>query len=122
VSFASPVLGAAGVPAVIRNGNAAAKQAYTEGLQFEQVLVNQLAKQLTADAGAGADGSSDSGALGGASGDGSGSGLLGGGSATSGYASLIPQALSNGLMSTGGLGIAMEIAKSLDPSIRAAKK
>ena len=30
------------------NGSAAAKQAYAEALEFEQVLVNELAQQLTA--------------------------------------------------------------------------
>ncbi len=48
------------LPASVRNGNAAAKQAYTEGLEFEQVLVNQLAQQLSAtvsDSGDGSDGS-----------------------------------------------------------------
>ena len=34
-------------PRGVRSGNAAAKSAYTEALQFEQVLVNQLTQQLT---------------------------------------------------------------------------
>ncbi len=43
-----PPISAADLPASVRNGPPAAKQAYTEALEFEQVLVNQLAQQLTA--------------------------------------------------------------------------
>ncbi len=104
------------LPASVRNGNAAAKQAYTEGLEFEQVLVNQLAQQLSAtvsDSGDGSDGSdgSDDGS------DGATSGPLGSSLGSSLYSSLIPQALTSGIMSSGGTGIAAEIAQALDPAL-----
>ncbi|MGO9902046.1 MAG: hypothetical protein ACLP0J_20715 [Solirubrobacteraceae bacterium] len=111
----------ADLPADIRNGSPAAKQAYTEGLEFAQVLVNELAQQLTATvsdqdsddgdsstnaSGGGDDGSSDA------------TSPLGSDPATSLYSSLIPQALSDSIMSSGGgLGIASEIAAALDPSL-----
>ena len=42
----SPPINQALLPAGIRNGNAAAKNAYQEALGFEQILVSQLAQQL----------------------------------------------------------------------------
>ena len=114
MSISLPPIDQAHVPASIRNGNAQAKQAYNEGLAFEQQLVNQLSQKLAATVSAtdpsSGDGSSDS----------SSSGLLagGGGGAASGFSSMIPQALSEGLMSGGGLGIAYTIAQSLDPALR----
>jgi hypothetical protein len=109
------------IPANVRKGNARAKSAYAEGLEFEQVLVQQLAKQLTATVSAGdpSDPSSDSSdpAAGGAGDSQSTDGLLGAGSPAAGYASLIPQALTDSIMSGGGLGVAKEIAQAIDPSI-----
>jgi hypothetical protein len=112
-SGAVPPIAAADLPADVRNGSAATKQAYAEGLEFEQVLVEQLTQQLSATFGGGGDAAGDG------SGDGGGSaagGLLGSDPATSGYASLIPQALSETIMSSGGLGIAAELARSFDPT------
>ncbi len=102
------------------SSSAAAKQAYAEGLEFEQVLVNELAQQLTATVSSGSDGSDGSDGSGGSDGsDGSdgdaSTGLLG--SAASMYSSLIPQALTTSIISAGGLGIASEIAGALDPSL-----
>jgi Rod binding domain-containing protein len=105
----------ADLPASVRNGNAAAKNAYSEALAFEQVLVNELAQQLTAtvsDTGNGSNGSDGSDGSGDGAGDGT-SGQLG----SSLYSSLIPQALSSSIMSGGGVGIASEIAGSLDPAL-----
>ncbi|MGO9792222.1 MAG: hypothetical protein ACLP8S_22760 [Solirubrobacteraceae bacterium] len=112
------------LPASVRNGSPAAKQAYAEGLAFEQVLVNELAQQLTAtvsgnDSDSDSDGSSTDAT---ADGDNDGTsdattGLLGSDPAGSLYASLIPQALSDSIMSSGGLGIASEIAGALDPTL-----
>lgn len=122
-----PPISAADLPASVRNGPPAAKQAYTEALEFEQVLVNQLAQQLTAtmtqnssdgssgDSSGGADSGSDSAGAG--AGDVS-SGILGSDPATSLYSSLIPQALTDSIMSSGGLGIASELAQSIDPSLK----
>jgi hypothetical protein len=100
-----PPISAASEPASIRNGPPAAKQAYQEALGFEQLLVDQLSQQLAATVSSpGGDGSS-------------GSGVMGSDPSTSGFASLIPQALSSGIMSAGGTGMALQLAKALDPAL-----
>jgi hypothetical protein len=96
-------------PYAIEHGDKAAKSAYTEGLGFEQVFVNQLTQQLTATLSGDSGDSSDS------SGDSS-----DGSSATAAgpYSSLLSSALTQGVMSSGGAGgLAMQLAESLDPSI-----
>jgi hypothetical protein len=112
-------LNVADIPANIRNGDSKAKQAYSEGLAFENVLVNELSQQLanTMYGGSGVDGNSSSG-------DGTDStdstdgassgGMLSGASA---YASMIPQTLTSSIMDGGGLGIAEQFAQQLDPSL-----
>jgi Rod binding domain-containing protein len=99
-------------PAAIRNGNTAAKQAYSVGLEFEQLLVQQLSQEMASTTGTsdGSDGTDSS--------DGSSGGLMGSDPASSTYASLLPQALTTGVMSDGGLGIAMQIAAGIDPALR----
>ena len=115
-----PIVSQAAVPAAVRNGSAAAKKAYQEGLEFEQVLVNQLAQELASTVSgsgsdpAGSDGS-DSDGSDSDSGDAS-SGLLGPGSANSAYQSMIPNALTSAIMSGGGTGLALALAKGIDPS------
>jgi hypothetical protein len=101
-------------PASVRNGNQAAKNAYQEGLAFEDILVNELVTQMTATV-PGLDGSSTG--SDGAGGSGSSGGLGGSGSGIGAYASLLPQAMTSSVMSTGGTGIAMEIARSIDPAL-----
>jgi hypothetical protein len=108
-----PTLNVATIPANIRNGDSKAMKAYSEGLAFEDMLVNELSQQLakTMYGGDGQDGTSSS--SDGSDGSSSG-GLLSGASA---YASLIPQTLTSSIMSGGGLGIAEQFAKELDPSL-----
>ena len=120
LSAALPATDPAMEPASVRNGNQAAKSAYQEGLAFENVLVNQLAQEMTSTAGL--DGSSDG--LGGStdgsdsSGSSGGSGGLGGsGSALGAYSSLLPQTLATSVMSAGGTGLALQIAQSIDPAL-----
>jgi hypothetical protein len=103
-------------PASIRNGNQKAKDAYATGVAFEQMLVNELSAQLTATV-PGLDGStgSTSDGLGGtssAAGDSS-----GGASGLGAYSSLLPNALTSGLMASGGTGVAMQIARGIDPAL-----
>jgi len=105
-------------PANIRDGGTKAQQAYQTGLAFEQVLLNQLAQQLTSSADLsgsddGSDGSGDD------SGDGSSStGLLGSGPASSEISQLLPGALTSSVMSGGGVGnLADSIAAAIDPAI-----
>jgi Rod binding domain-containing protein len=116
-----PTVDAALMPASIRNGDQKAKNAYQTGMAFEQVLVNELSQEMAATV---PDGSDDG--LGGttddSSGGGSSGGLMGGSSGLGAYSSLIPQALSSSIMTSGGTGVAMEIAKSIDPAIGQAKK
>jgi hypothetical protein len=112
-----PNLNVAKIPENIRNGDSKAKQAYTEGLAFEDMLVNELSQQLanTMYGGSGTDGSSsaDGSSSDGTDGTSSG-GLLSGASA---YASLIPQTLTSSIMSGGGLGMAEQFAQEFDPSL-----
>lgn len=115
-----PAIDQAREPAVIRNGDAAAKKAYQEGLAFENILVNQLAQELTKTV-PGLDGSSNDG-LGGTSDSSGGAGGSGGSGGLGAYASLLPDALTSGLMSGGGTGIAMQVARSLDPALLAPQK
>ena len=111
-----PAIDPALEPESVRNGNAAAKSAYQEGLAFEDILVNQLAQQMTATV----PGLSGDDGLGGSSDDSSGSstgGLTSSSSGIGAYASLLPQALTSSIMSGGGTGIAMQIAQSIDPAL-----
>jgi hypothetical protein len=117
-----PLTDPATQPAAIRNGDQKAKNAYQTGMAFENVLVNELAQQLSATV-PGLDGSDDG--LGGTSGDSSGagsSGGVGGGGGLGAYSSLLPQTMATSIMSGGGTGIAMEIAKSIDPALGVPKK
>lgn len=102
-------------PASVRHGNQAAKNAYAEGVAFENVLVNELAQAMTQTV-PGLDGSSS------ASGDGLGGSsgatdLSGSGSGLGAYASLLPQTLATGIMGNGGTGVAMQIATAIDPAL-----
>lgn len=113
-----PTLNVADIPANIRTGNAKAKEAYSEGLAFEDMFVNELTQQLAGtmfggDGSDGTDGSDDT--DGSDASDGSGGGLLQG--TASAYSSLIPQALSQSIMSGGGIGMAEQFAQELDPAL-----
>jgi Rod binding domain-containing protein len=110
-----PVVDAANEPADIRNGNSAAQKAYHEALGFEDILVQQLTQELASTVTSPADGSGSSGSSGSSS-DSSG-GILGSDPSTSAFASLIPTALTQSIMSSGGTGIAQELAQGIDPAI-----
>ncbi len=117
-----PLMDPATEPAAIRNGDQKAKNAYQTGLAFENVLVNELAQQLSATV-PGLDGSDDG--LGGTSNDSSDSGSTGGVGGAGGlgaYSSLLPQTLTSSIMAGGGTGIAMQIAKSIDPALGVPKQ
>jgi hypothetical protein len=102
-------------PASVRTGGQKAQAAYQEGMAFEDVLVNELAQEMTTTAGL--DGSGGDG-LGGSSSSSS-SGLGGSGSSLGAYASLLPQTLATSVMSAGGTGLALQIAQSIDPALDA---
>jgi len=104
-------------PANIRNGGAKAQQAYQVGLAFEQVLVNELAQQMTQTIDGAGDDSSDSSDSGSDSDSG---GLLGSGPAASEISQLLPSTLTSSIMDGGGLGnLADSLAASIDPAINA---
>ncbi len=115
-----PLIDPANEPASVRNGDQKAKNAYETGLAFENVFVNELAQQLQATV-PGLDGSSDSG-LGGDSSDSSGSGSSDGSGGLGAYSGLMSQTLASSIMSSGGTGIALQIAQSIDPGLGAPKK
>ena len=102
-------------PAEIRNGDARAKQAYQEALGFEDILMQQLTQQLAATVTSPGGDSSDSSGSGDSS-SGSGS-MLGSDPSTNAFASLIPTALTQSIMSGGGTGVADRLAHALDPQI-----
>jgi hypothetical protein len=108
-------------PAVIRTGDQKAKDAYQTGIAFENLLISQLAQQMTATV-PGLDGSDDG--LGGTNdSEGTASGASGGLTGGLGaYASLLPQTLATSVMNGGGTGVALQIARSIDPGIGESKK
>src|SRR5579884_3304868 len=112
-----PPINAALEPADIRSGDARAKQAYQEALGFEDILMQQLTQQLAATVTSPGGDASDSGD----SGDGFATGLLGSDPSTNAFASMIPTALTQSIMSGGGVGIADRIARAIDPQIGAKK-
>ena len=105
-----PAINPAFEPASIRNGNAQAKHAYQTALGFEQVLVQQLTKELASSVSSpGGDSGSDSG--------GGTGGMLGSDSSSNAFASLIPTTLTSSIMSSGGVGMADQLARAIDPAI-----
>lgn len=97
---APPAVDQALEPASVRHGSAATQKAYQSALAFEQVLVEQLAKSLTASAGVGGEEEGES-SEGGA------------GAESSQLSSTLPQALSAGVMNAGGLGMAAQMAQQM---------
>lgn len=108
-----PPIDQALLPADIRNGDAKAKQAYQEALGFEDILMQQLTQQLADTVTSPGGDASDSGD----SGDGFATGLLGSDPSTNAFASMIPTAITQSIMSGGGVGIADRLAHALDPAI-----
>lgn len=86
-----PPIDQALLPTDIRTAAPARKDAYEAGLGFERLLVQQLSQSLT-------DSARD--AMGG----------------DSPYASLLPDALTDGVMGGGGLGLARQMADAIQPA------
>ncbi len=116
-----PPIDSALLPADIRNGNAQAKQAYQEALGFEDVLMQQLTQQLADTVTSPGGDSSSDGSSGSSSGSGDSGGILGSDPSTSAFAGMIPTALTQSIMSSGGVGIADRLAHAIDPQIGAKK-
>jgi Rod binding domain-containing protein len=101
---ALPPIDSAFEPQWVRNGSARTQQTYRAALAFEEVLVRQLTSSL--------------GELGqeeGASGEGQGP-SLGAGL----FSSMLPEALAQGVVSGGGLGLAAQLTRQLEGSDAAA--
>jgi hypothetical protein len=111
-----PIVNQALEPASVRNGSPAVQKAYASALGFEEMLVQQLSQSLTQGTGLGGEEGAGEG-IEGASGGGSegAAGLAGGGAVSSQLASLLPQALTEGVMRQGGLGLAKQLLGSLAP-------
>jgi len=112
VSPSTPAAGPAPVnqalePSWVRQGSTATKQAYATALGFEQVLVEQLAKSMAATSGFGEGSEEGQSAAGGAPSSGVDAG-------SSAMASMLPQALTSGVMSAGGLGLAAQMTHQLE--------
>jgi Rod binding domain-containing protein len=92
-------------PAWVRRGSASTQKAYQSALAFEQVLVEQLSQSLTATSGLGGE----------SAGEGEASGEAGASSATASgpFSSMLPQALTSGVMNAGGLGLAAQMTRRL---------
>ena len=88
-----PPVDASALPADIRKGTPQQRQAYTAALGFERMLVAQLAKSL-ADTSKSEGGDETS-------------------VASSTYRSMLPDALADGIIAGGGLGLAKDIFKEL---------
>jgi Rod binding domain-containing protein len=102
--------GTVGLPAVnqalepgwVRRGSASTQKAYETALAFEQTLVEQLSQSLTASSG-----------LEGESSDEGEAGSEAGGSSGGELSSMLPQALTGGVMHAGGLGLAAQLTSQL---------
>ncbi len=107
-----PVVNQAGEPAWVRKGSAATQKAYETALGFEEMLVEELSQSLAASSGLGGESGEE--------GEGSEAGSLGGGGAGGPFASMLPGALTSGVMSAGGLGLAAQMTRQLQGAAGAA--
>jgi Rod binding domain-containing protein len=96
MSTGLPPIDPAFEPASVRSGSPATQKAYASALNFESMLVQQLSQSLT---------ESSEGESEGSSGD----------PVSTQLSSLLPQTLTNSVMSHGGLGMAQQLMGSLLP-------
>ena len=101
-----PVVPDTALPADVRNGTTADKQAYQAALGFERVLLTQLTQSMvdTTQSGAGSSDSSDTG---------DGSGLGSSDAVTQAYNQMLPDQLAGSLMASGGTGLAENLYRAL---------
>jgi hypothetical protein len=104
-----PVVNQTLEPEWVRKGSAATQKAYQTALSFEETLVEQLSKSLTATSGVEGEGSQEGESEGGGS-----------SAESSALSSSLPQALSAGIMNAGGLGLAAQLARGLPGAAGAA--
>jgi Rod binding domain-containing protein len=84
------------LPADIRNGSQERKQTYTAALGFERMLVSELAKSMSKTTQDDSDGN-------------------GADAATSTYRDMLPNALADGIVAGGGLGLARQMVPVEEP-------
>jgi hypothetical protein len=109
-----PATEPAGLPAVnqalepewVRHGSPSTQKAYESALSFEETLVEQLSQSLTATSGLDGEGSQEGESASEEGGSSSGAG-------DTQLSSLLPQALSSGVMNAGGLGLAAQMTREL---------
>jgi hypothetical protein len=109
-----PAVNQALEPAWVRHGSPSTQKAYESALSFEETLVEQLSQSLTATSGL--DGESSQ--------EGESASEEGGSSSGAGdtqLSSLLPQALSSGVMHAGGLGLAAQMTRELQGTQGAAQ-
>jgi Rod binding domain-containing protein len=111
-SSSAPVVNQTLEPAWVRHGSASTQKAYQTALDFEQMLVEQLSQSMTATSGLGSESSQEDEASGE---EGS------GGSGGSPLSSMLPQALTSGVMNAGGLGLAAQMTRQLEDASGAAQ-
>jgi Rod binding domain-containing protein len=102
-----PIVNQASEPEWVRRGSASTKKAYESALAFEEMLVEQLSQSLAKTGGVDAETSQE-----GAGGSEEGSTQSGAG--TGELSSLLPQALTGGVMRAGGLGLAAQMTRELE--------
>jgi len=101
--------GVAGAPAWVRKGSAEVQRDYALGVEFEQMLTQQLAGSLTASAGMGEQGEAEEG-------EGSaGGGFAGAGSGV--LSTMVTGALAQGVGGGGGLGLAAELTRDMQSRV-----
>jgi Rod binding domain-containing protein len=100
-----PTVAATAEPAFVRKGSATVKSAYKEALGFEEMLVEQLSKSMAQTGGLGEEGGESSG-----EGESEGSGSMGL------VSSMLPQTLSEAVTRGGGLGLAAQLTREIDPA------
>ena len=115
---ATPIVSRAAEPAFVREGSSQVKQAYQEGVGFEEMLLEELAHSLTAGTGMGSEEgeggeTGESLSLPGAAGEEASAGGAGGNEMLS---SLMPHALADGVVAGGGFGLASQLAHELAPN------
>ncbi|MGO9759847.1 MAG: hypothetical protein ACLP1Q_01115 [Solirubrobacteraceae bacterium] len=107
VAVGLPAVNQALEPAWVRHGSASTQKAYETALSFEQTLVEQLSQSLASTSGLGG-GSSQGGESGSEEG-----GPSSGDASDSQLSSMLPQALTAGIMNAGGLGMAAQMTREL---------
>lgn len=102
-----PAVNQALEPSWVRKGSKAVQQDYASALAFERTLVEQLSKSMASSTPGGEEGQEED------TGGGEGSGGSSMDAGMSQISSMLPQALSSSVMSSGGLGLAAELTRGL---------